>query len=127
MEYAYKRVGSESFDSTVDAVERSVGRHGFVVHQCHDIHKRLAAKGFPIRPLVIFEVAPEAESPEEAISLLLPVRVNVYEEGGSVTVSALRPSVFAAIFPERGLDELAMEVEKVVVAIVDGAVDQSAT
>ena len=49
MDYAYKRIGAKGFRDTIDAVERSVGLHGFVVQAYHDIQGRLASKGFPIQ------------------------------------------------------------------------------
>ena len=33
MEYAYKRVGTRGFTETIEAVERSVRDHGFVVQE----------------------------------------------------------------------------------------------
>lgn len=122
MEYAYKRIGAKGFRETIEAVERSVGLHGFVVQEMHDIQERLVAKGFPIRPLVIFEIAPAEERGEPGLSLLMPCRIHVYEEGPDVIVAAIRPTLFAAVFPEHGLDGLAEEIEQVVVKVVDSAV-----
>lgn len=122
MDYAYKRVGPEGFEATIEAVERSVRDHGFVVQQFHDIGARLTAKGFPIRPLVIFEIAPADGGNDEMISLLMPCRINVYAEGDTVVVAALRPTLFKAVFPEHELDSLAQRVEANVIDLVDAAV-----
>jgi uncharacterized protein (DUF302 family) len=122
VDYAYKRVGTKSFADTIEAVKRAVELHGFVVQRYHDIQERLASKGFPIRPLVIFEIAPAGERDDEDIALLMPCRINVYEEEGDVVVAALRPTLFQAVFPEHDLDALATEVERVVVAVVDESV-----
>jgi uncharacterized protein (DUF302 family) len=122
VDYAYKRVGTRSFKETIEAVERSVELHGFVVQRYHDIQERLASKGFPIRPLVIFEIAPAGESEDESLAMLMPCRINVYEEEGDVVVAALRPTLFRVVFPEHDLDALAAEVEAVVVGVVDQAV-----
>lgn len=122
MDYAYKRCGTSGFTETIEAVERSVCDHGFVVHQRHDIGAALAAKGFPIRPLLIFEVAP-AEEVDDPVTLIMPCRINVYEDDNDVVVAALRPSLFSAVFPEHELDDIADRFEKKVVEIVDGAVD----
>ncbi|MDO8986838.1 MAG: DUF302 domain-containing protein [Coriobacteriia bacterium] len=123
MDYAYKRIGSKGFAETIEAVERSVALHGFSVGQCHDIQGRLQSKGFPIGPLVIFEIAPVGEEADSAMSLIMPCRIHVYEDEGNVIVAALRPTVFAAVFPEHEIDELAAKVEITVVKIVDSAVD----
>ncbi len=120
MDYAYKRIGAKGFRDTIDAVERSVGLHGFVVQAYHDIQGRLASKGFPIRPLVIFEIAPA--EPDEELALIMPCRIHVYEEDGQVIVAALRPTLFVAVFPEHRLDALAARVEETVVRMVDESV-----
>ncbi|MDP2182732.1 MAG: DUF302 domain-containing protein [Actinomycetota bacterium] len=122
MEYAYKRVGTMNFTKTIEAVERSARDHGFDVLHYHDITAALAAKGFPIRPLAIFEIAPAGVELEVPVSLLMPCRVNVYEQDSEVVIAALRPTLFSAVYPEHGLDEIALEFEKAVVAVVDGAV-----
>ena len=121
MDYAYKRCGTSGFTETIKAVERSVRDHGFVVRQLHDIGAALAAKGFPIRP-IIFEVAP-AEEVDDPVTLIMPCRINVYEDGNDVVVAILRPSLFSAVFPEHELDDIADRFEKDIIEIVDGAVD----
>jgi len=122
VEYAYRRIGSRSFEDTLDAVERVVRDHGFEVLCRHDITAALVAKGFPIRPLVIFEIAPQKHDSEDPLSLLLPCRVNVYEEDAGVVVAALRPTLWSAVFPEHELDGIAEEFEKTVTEMVDAAV-----
>lgn len=122
VDYAYKRVGTKGFAETIEAVEKAVRLHGFVVHQFHDIRARLTAKGFPIRPLVIFEIAPAEGADDEMLSLLLPCRINIYEEGESVVVAALRPTLFKAVFPEHELDAVAHKVEGEIIELVDAAV-----
>lgn len=120
VDYAYKRVGTRGFRDTIESVEQSVVLHGFVVQACHDIQGRLASKGFPIRPLIIFEIAPAR--PDEELALIMPCRIHVYEEDGQVIVAALRPTLFVAVFPEHRLDSLAAQVEETVVRMVDDSV-----
>jgi uncharacterized protein (DUF302 family) len=122
VDYAYKRVGTSSFAEIIEAVKHAVELHGFVVQRYHDIQERLASKGFPIRPLVIFEIAPADASDDEALALLMPCRINVYEEDGDIIVAALRPTLFRAVFPEHDLDDVAAELEEAVVGVVDDAV-----
>ena len=122
MDYAYKRCGTSGFMGTIEAVERSVRDHGFVIQRQHDIGAALAAKGFPIRPLMIFEVAP-AEEVDDPVTLIMPCRINVYEDDSDVVIAALRPSLFSSVFPEHELDDIASRFEEKIVEIVDGAVD----
>lgn len=122
MEHAYKRRAARPFGATIEAVERSVRSHGFVVRHKYDIGGTVVAKGFTIRPLVILEIGPEEEPAEAPLSLVLPCRINVYEEDGETVVAALRPTLFRAVFPEHRLDEVVEAVEATVIGIVDGAV-----
>jgi len=122
VDYAYKRCGNRGFFDTLSAVEEAVCDHGFVVQRKYDIGGTVVAKGFTIRPLVIMEVGPAEEDVGTPLSLVLPCRINVYEEDGAVVVAALRPTIFSAVYPEHRLDEVAAEIEETVVNIVDDAV-----
>lgn len=121
--YAYKRLTDAPLADVVRSVATSAARHGFVVLESHDIQAALAAKGFPIRPLVIVEVGPNDGDKDALVALLLPCRLNIYEEDGHVAVAALRPSLFRAIYPERDLEEAARGLEDAIIAIVDEACD----
>ena len=123
VDYAYKRTGAKSFPETVEAVEHAVRAHGFDVHACYDISGAVVAKGFEIRPLVILEVGPAGGEVDLPLSLVLPCRINIYEEDGDVVVAALRPTVFTAVFPEHDLEDIAREVEVTIIGIVDSAVE----
>ncbi|PKQ29421.1 MAG: hypothetical protein CVT60_05465 [Actinobacteria bacterium HGW-Actinobacteria-10] len=122
MEYAYKRVSPHGFEDSIEAVERSVAASGFVVSATYDIQSRLSAKGFPISPLTILEIMPSEGTDDASLALIMPCRIHVYEEADAVLIAALRPTLFTAVFPEHQMDELADKVERVVIAVVDGAV-----
>lgn len=123
MEFAYKRQATAAFAETIEAVERSARYHGFDVRHSYDITAALAAKGFPIRPLVIFEIAPAEDDLDDAVSLIMPCRIHIYEEGNDVIVAALRPTLFSAVFPEHDLDAVAQRVENEMIQVVDGAAE----
>ena len=123
MRYAYRRVTTAPFSRTVEAVERAARAHGFVVLETLDIQASLAAKGFPISPLVIVELGPAEGEKDELVALLLPCRLNIYEEDGQVAVAALRPSLFREVYPERDLEDAAARLEQAVIAVVDDACD----
>lgn len=120
MDHAYKRARTGGFEETIEAVERAVRDNGFVIENKYDIGGTVVAKGFAIRPLVIMEISP-VEEVGSPLSLVLPCRVNIYEEDGAVIVAALRPTIFGAIYPEHRLDELAKGIEETVISIVDSA------
>lgn len=120
MRFAHRRTSRLGFDETVSAVERSARHQGFTVLRSHDIQSALAAKGFDISPLVIVELGPD-EGADALVSLLLPIRLNVYEEDGAVMVAALRPSLFREVFPEHDLEDASLRLESAVVRVLDEA------
>ena len=121
MRYAYKRLCDAPLEDVVRRVFESAARRGFVVIESHDIQAALAAKGFPIRPLVIIELGPAEGEKDELVALLLPCRLNIYEEDGHVAVAALRPSLFRAVYPEKDLEEAARRLEEAIESVVDAA------
>lgn len=120
MEHAYKRMRPGGFEESVEAVERAVRTHGFVIDAKHDIGSTVGSKGFAIRPLVILEISPE-QPVDKPLSLVLPCKINIYEDEGRVAVAALRPTVYGSVFPEYDLAELARPIEADIIAIVDAA------
>lgn len=129
--YDYRRECRCGFDDAVASVEAALGRHGFSVSAMHDIQATLAAKGFAIKPIRIYEVMgqgdPAARSDdredagESRLTRLMPCRINVFVEDETVVVTALRPTLLCRVFPEDDLAELAAALERVLVAVVDDA------
>jgi len=119
--YAYKRLSDAPLSDVVSRVFRSAARRGFIVLESHDIQAALASKGFPIRPLVIVELGPAEGEKDELVALLLPCRLNIYEEDGRVAIAALRPSLFRAVYPERDLEDAARRLEEAIIHVVDEA------
>lgn len=126
MEYAYTRSTNECFDTIIEALEAAVAANGFVVDDVHDLHRTLAAKGFPISPLRVYEVrAGDAFWPAAppGLELVFPCRMSVCVEDGHTVVAAIRPSLAARVFPEARLEAVAERIEARVVKIIDSAVD----
>lgn len=113
MEFTYRREGHRPFPEMIEAVERTVRSHGFDVIRCHDLQATLAAKGFEIAPLVVFDVGSESSNADLC-------KMHVYTEGDVVWVSAIRP---VALWQEIGAtkQETNAEAEASVVSIVDAA------
>jgi uncharacterized protein (DUF302 family) len=114
------------FEEAVAAVLEGARRQGFGVLHVHDVQATLAARGFARGPLKIIEVchprhAFEVLARDPKISLMLPCPVSVYEEDGAVRVSALRPKLMGAFYPEAGIEAQAEAVDAAVRAIVDAA------
>ena len=55
------------------------------------------------------------------IGVFMPCRLAVYQKTGSkkVTIAAMRPTYMARVFKDRGVREMAAEVEKVLLRILD--------
>lgn len=112
MEFTYRREGHRAFPDMLEAVERTVRSHGFDVVRRHDLQATLAAKGFEIQPLVVFDIG----LPDASADLC---KMHVYAEGDVVWVSAIRP---VALWQEMGTDTgLPAEAEASVVSLVDAA------
>jgi uncharacterized protein (DUF302 family) len=125
MDFTYRRVGAKDFDTTVEAVERIVRSHGFVLSRSHDITATLAAKGFQIHPLRVFEVVvgSEADTSGNAERDLVNVcRLHVFVEDGVVQVTAIRPTVMSRVFHDPVAQEAASSLEESVVHLVDEVV-----
>ena len=119
-------VSSKSFDDTVKAIEQKSAEKGFRVLHTHDVAATLAEKGFPREPLKIIEVcnaryASEVLKKDVKVALMLPCPISVYTQGGKTFISAMLPSRIADFFPGTGMEPIANEVEKVILAIIDEA------
>lgn len=117
---------TKSFQETVEAVEAQVVEKNFRVVNSYDVAATLAEQGYPRGPLKIIEVcnarfASEALEKDINVALMLPCPISVYREGGKTFISTMRPSALAAFSPGSGLEEIATEVERVVLEIIEGA------
>lgn len=84
----------------------------------------LAEKGFPREPLKIIEIcnakyASQVLDKDIRISLMLPCPISVYVQGGKTNISTMLPTAITEFFPGAGIDNLASEVEQVVLRIVE--------
>ena len=125
----YTKVSPVGFDATVTAIEEATSEAGFRVQHIHDVQETLRQKGFTRTPMKIVELcnagyADKALRGDVAVSLFMPCKIVVYEDDGRTVVSALRPAMISAFFPEAGLEDVATEVDTKVRAIVDRATSQ---
>jgi uncharacterized protein (DUF302 family) len=116
----------KSVDEATTTIERKTAEKGFRVLATHDIAATLAEKGFPREPLKIVEVcgakyASEVLAKDIKIALMLPCPISVYSESGRTQISTMRPTAISRFYPKAGVEELAAEVEKIVLGIVDEA------
>lgn len=116
----------KSFDEAVAAIEAKSKEKGFGVLHIHDVKATLASKGFDREPLKIIEIcnakyASQVLAKDIKISLMLPCPISVYEEGGKTYISTLRPKVIADFYPQADIKDIAEDVDRIVLSIVDEA------
>ena len=114
---------SKPFDQVVAAVEGKAAEKGFRVLHTHDVAATLAEKGYVRDPLKIVEIcnakyANAVLAKDVRISLMLPCPISVYVEGGRTHISTMLPTTISEFFPEAGIEDVAAQVEKVVVEII---------
>ena len=117
---------TKNVDEAVAAIEAKAQDKGFRVLYVHDVQATLSAKGFDIEPMKIIEIcnakfANQALAKDKKISLMLPCPISVFVEKGKTFISAFKPRVLADYFPTVGLEEIAGEVEKIVIRLVEEA------
>ena len=127
MEPIYSVNTTKSFEEAVKSVEEQTQANGFRVLYIHDVQETLAEKNFKINPLKILEVcnakfASNALDIDLVVSLLMPCKINVYTAEGKIVISTLRPTSLASIFNKQELRTFAVEVEKILIAIIDQSI-----
>ncbi len=125
-EFELTVTSDKEFEDVVTAVEQGSAAKGFRVLHTHDVAATLAEKGFPRAPLKIVEIcnakyASQVLAKDVKISLMLPCPISVYVEGGTTHISTMLPTSIIEFFPHAGIEDLAKEVERIVVEIVEQA------
>jgi uncharacterized protein (DUF302 family) len=122
----YTAETNQSVEDVVSAVEQASARHGFRVLHTHDVAATLAEKGFQREPLKIVEIcnakaASEVLARDPRVAVMLPCPIAVYRESGKTQISTMLPTAMAAMFPHKGLEPIAEEVERAVLEIIEEA------
>ena len=115
------------FDTVVANIEKQVPENKFRVLAVHDVQETLAEKGFTREPLKIIEVcnagfADTALRKSINVALFMPCKFTIYPENGKTVVNLARPSMIAQMMPDTGLDELAGQVEKQLIKVMEESV-----
>ena len=116
----YTRAGRGDFEEVAAALEKAAREAGLRVVRKRDLHVTLASKGFPIRPLRVYEVVlPQQSSGSQA--RLLPVTLSVFVKDDKIHVGVVRPTLSSRFFPEADVEDAARLAEALVVDVVDRA------
>ena len=124
-DFVYIVETEKSFDEAVVSILKTVEQKGWTIFQVYDIRERLAAKGFKQQPLKIIEIcsgkhANNFLNKNKLISLCMPCKINVLDDGGKVKIAGMKPTIISQFFPEVSRKE-AEEVEKDIKEIIDNA------
>jgi uncharacterized protein (DUF302 family) len=109
-------------------LEAAVKANGFGVLHQYDLRKTLAGKGVDLPHEVrILEVcnphqAARVLSADMGMNIALPCRISVYEDGGQTWIAMAKPTALLAGLSEApGLREVAEEVEKATISMIEQA------
>lgn len=123
----YARESDRSVDEVCEKLQAAAAANSFGVLGIHNLKEKMAAKGVAFdRECRIFEVCNPVQAKKVletnmSIANALPCRICVYEEGGKVKVSTLKPTELLRLFGNPDLESVAQEVEAVIVRIIDAA------
>ena len=117
---------TKNVDEAVAAIEAKAQEKGFRVLYVHDVQATLSAKGFDIESMKIVEVcnaryASQVLAKDKKISLMLPCPISVFMDEGKTFISAFKPRVLTDLYPGEGIEEIAGELEKIVISLVEEA------
>ena len=119
---------TKDVETTAQDLEEAVKRHKFGVLHVHNLKKTLKEKGvdFPNACMILEVCNPQQAnrvlSQNMAVSMALPCRISVYEEGGRTKMATMLPTAMLAMFPKaETLKPVAEEVEQQILQMMDEA------
>lgn len=121
----YEVTSDKPIEEIEQNLQQAAARHGFGVIAIHDLQQTMKKKGVDFnRACRIYEVcnphqAKKVLEANGAISTALPCRISVYGEGGGYKIATIKPTAMMQMFAGAGLDQVAREVEDVVVKMID--------
>ena len=105
----------------------AVTANHFGVMHVHNLKEIMAKKGVEFaHECLIFEVCQPQQAKKVldqnmSVSVALPCRISIYEEGGKTILATLKPTKFLAMFNTPQLEGVAQEVEDTIVKIMKDA------
>lgn len=125
MKYGYKKQINLSYQDTVSRIREELQKEGFGVLTEIDVKVTLKKKldvnfdNYIILGACNPPFAYKALQSERDIGLLLPCNVIVYEQEGTVTVNAIKPTVAMEVVDNSELEEIAQTIEKKLIRVID--------
>lgn len=126
IKFDYTVETDKSFEQAAIDIRKAVEAKGWTVLQVYDMKEMLAAKGFELSNLKLFEVcnaksAYQFLKEDSLISLCMPCRISLHEKNGEIFISGMRPVIIGEFFPDLDLGELPLKVDEDLRWIVDKA------
>ncbi len=127
MDIKYKVMTEKSYEESLEAIKKSLKERGFGVLWELDFEETLKSKGLDYEGnFKVLEVCNPKQAKEileiniEA-GLLLPCKMAVYEDKGSVFIGMLNPTELIKGFGSSKLSEIASNIEKELMAAMEQA------
>ena len=105
-------------------LRKAIQRHKFGVLNVLDLKQTLGNKGIPLeRECRVYDICnPQAASTvlntDMSVSVVLPCRVSVYQDGQTLTIATVKPTDLMKVTDLNGVTELGTEVEREVFAMM---------
>jgi uncharacterized protein (DUF302 family) len=109
---------SKSLDELDQDFRRALQRHKFGVLNVLDLKQTLGNKGIVLeRECRVYDICnPQAASTalntDMSVSVVLPCRVSVYQDGQTLTIATVKPTDLMKATDLNGVAELATEIER---------------
>src|SRR5215469_2511116 len=115
---------SKTMDELDRDLRKAIQRHKFGVLNVLDLKQTLGNKGIPLeRECRVYDICnPQAASTalntDMSVSVVLPCRVSVYQDGQTLTIATVKPTDLMKATDLNGVTELGTEVEREVFAMM---------
>jgi uncharacterized protein (DUF302 family) len=123
----YSVNSSKSVHDVDQSLREAAQRHKFGVLNVLDLKQTLSAKGIEIgQECLVYDVcnpqaASKALTQNMAASAVLPCRISVFSQDGKTVLATVRPTDLMRATGLTGVDMLAKEIEREIVAMMDEA------
>ena len=123
----YSVISSKSLHDIDHSLREAAQRHKFGVLNVLDLKQTLSAKGIEIgQECRVYDVcnpqaASKALTQDMTASAILPCRISVFSQDGKTVLATVRPTDLMRATGLTGVDALAEEIERMIVAMMNEA------
>ena len=123
----YSKHSSRSSAEVDTRLREAAARHKFGVLHVHDLKETLKSKGIDFATeCKVYDVcnpqaATTALTAEMRVSTVLPCRISVFSDNEGCTIATVKPTDLLRATALAGVEGLAAEIEKEVLAMIDEA------